>query len=130
MAKKSSGTNKSQAIREYYAAHPGAKPKQVVEALAAQGVQVSPAFVSTIRSTSVTKGRKRGPKPGTKRGPRPTKTTRRAVGRPKTRATSATRGASGTVSIDSLVKAKGLVKELGGIDNAMNTLAALKQLAD
>jgi hypothetical protein len=130
MAKKSSGPNKSQAIRDYYASHPGVKPKQVVEALAAQGIDVTPAFVSTIRSTSVTKGRKRGPKRGSKRGPRATTTTRRAVGRPATRTTSAGRRASGTVSIDSLVKAKGLVKELGGIDNAINTLAALKRLSD
>ena len=70
MAKKTNGPNKSQAIRDYYAANPEAKPKQVVEALAAQGVDVSAAFVSTIKSTSMTKGSR---KAGGKRGPRAAK---------------------------------------------------------
>ncbi len=122
MAKKTSGPNKSQEIRDYYVENPDAKPKQVVEALAAKGVVVTPAFVSTIKSTTGKKG------PKTTRGPR----VKRA-----TKTTTSTRGpqpaavkAGGSVTIDSLVRAKGLVKELGGIDNAMSALAALKRLAD
>lgn len=127
MAKKTNGPNKSQAIRDYYAANPEAKPKQVVEALAAQGVDVSAAFVSTIKSTSLTKGSR---KTGAKRGPRSVK-----AGSESTTSRSSARGAAsrrseGTVSIESLVKAKGLVKELGGLDNAISTLEALKRLAD
>jgi hypothetical protein len=136
MAKKTSGPNKSQAIRDYYASHPDAKPKQVVEALANQGVDVSAAFVSTIKSTSITKGPKRtkGAKRGPKPGPRSVKATR-GVGRPSTRgpgapARSGSSSGGSSVSIDNLIKAKGLVRELGGIDNAINTLTALKRLAD
>ncbi len=127
MAKKTNGPNKSQAIRDYYAANPEAKPKQVVEALAAQGVDVSPAFVSTIKSTSMTKGSR---KTGGKRGPRAAKAGTESTSRPSTRGAAPARRSEGTVSIDSLVKAKGLVKELGGLDNAISTLEALKRLAD
>lgn len=125
MAKKTSGPNKSQAIRDYYAANPEAKPKQVVEALAAQGIEVSAAFVSTIKSTS------KGDKPATRRGPRASKSTRTAAAPAAPRAAaSSNKRSEHTLSIDNLLKAKDLVKELGGIDNAINTLSALKQLAD
>ncbi len=125
MAKKTSGPNKSQAIREYYEAHPDAKPKAVVEALAAKGVVVTPAFVSTIKSTSINKGAK--PAAKGKRGPKPGA----SVKAPKVAAAKpAAVKSTGGVSIDSLIKAKSLVKELGGIDSAMSALAALKRLAD
>jgi hypothetical protein len=124
MAKKTSGPNKSQAIREYYEAHPDAKPKAVVEALAAKGVVVTPAFVSTIKSTSINKG----PKPAKgKRGPKPGA----SVKAPKVAAAKpAAAKSTGGVSIDTLIKAKSLVKELGGIESAMSALAALKRLSD
>ncbi|HBJ38875.1 MAG TPA: hypothetical protein DDZ51_29840 [Planctomycetaceae bacterium] len=125
MAKKTSGPNKSQAIREYYEAHPDAKPKAVVEALAAKGVVVTPAFVSTIKSTSINKGAK--PAAKGKRGPKPGA----SVKAPKVAAAKpAAAKSTGGVSIDTLIKAKSLVKELGGIENAMSALAALKRLAD
>jgi len=125
MAKKTSGPNKSQAIRAYYEANPEAKPKQVVEALAAQGVDVTAAFVSTIKSTSVNKSAKPAK---AKRGPKAATTSVKA---PKAAAAKpAAAKASGGVSIDSLIKAKSLVRDLGGIDNALSALAALKRLAD
>jgi len=54
MAKKAASgegkdVNKSQAIREYLAANKDAKPIDVSKALTAQGVDVSPAFVSQIK---------------------------------------------------------------------------------
>jgi hypothetical protein len=125
MAKKTSGPNKSQAIRAYYEANPDAKPKQVVEALAAQGVVVTAAFVSTIKSTSVNKGAKPAK---AKRGPKAATTSVKA---PKAAAAKpAAAKSTGGVSIDTLIKAKSLVRDLGGIDNAISALAALKRLAD
>ncbi len=118
MAKKSSGPNKSQAIRDYYTANPTAKPKEVAAELKKAGLDVSTAFISTIRSTTMGKKKKTvkaAPRTAAKPGPgRPPVTAKKAV----------------SISIDSLVKAKGLVKELGGIDNAMATLSALKRLTD
>lgn len=60
---RSGGVNKSQAIRDYQAQHKGAGPTEVSEALKAQGIDVSPAFVSNVKSTSGTKSKgKRGRK--------------------------------------------------------------------
>ena len=68
MAKKAKeGANKSQLIRSYIAEHPEATPRGVAEAMAAQGVEVSAQFVSTVKSNDKKKG---GKAPG-KRGPKP-----------------------------------------------------------
>ena len=42
--------SKTQAIRDFLAEHPDASPTAVAEALVAQGLQISPAFVSTVRA--------------------------------------------------------------------------------
>jgi 3-methyladenine DNA glycosylase Tag len=119
MAKKSGGPNKSQAIREYYAAHPNAKPKEISAELKKQGIDVTPAFISTIRSTSMGKKKK-------------TVKTASAKAAPKAASVKASAPAKSTsnISIESLIKAKGLVRDLGGIDAAIATLTALKRLAD
>jgi hypothetical protein len=122
MAKKSGGPNKSQAIRDYYASHPSAKPKEISAELKKVGIDVTPAFISTIRSTSMGKKKKTMKSSSAKAAP-----AKAPVGRPRKAATS--KGET-TVSIENLIKAKSLVKELGGIDNVMATLSALKRLAD
>jgi len=123
MAKKSGGPNKSQAIRDYYGAHPDAKPKDIAVELKKMGIDVTPAFISTIRSTTMGGAKK---KKTTKSAS--TKTPAKVVQKrgPKPKGSSP----SAPVSIDSLIKAKSLVKDLGGIDNAIATLTALKRLAD
>jgi len=50
--------NKSQAIRDYAGAHPSEGPTAVATALRAQGVKVSPGFVSMVTS-KVRGGRRR-----------------------------------------------------------------------
>ena len=120
MAKKSSGPNKSQAIREYYASHPTAKPKEISAELKKVGIDVTPAFISTIRSTSM----------GKKKKTMKSNSAKAAVQGKATGKAAAPAKASAAISIDSLVKAKSLVKELGGIDNVMATLSALRRLAD
>ncbi len=42
--------SKAQAIREYLAAHPGAKNHQIIESLKKQGINVDPGYVSGVRS--------------------------------------------------------------------------------
>lgn len=126
MAKKSAGQNKSKAIREYYAANPNAKPMEVAEALKAQGLTVTPAFVSTIRSTS--KKKKSIRKPGRPAGS--TKSTAKkapaskkaSVGRPR-----ADQG-SNNVSVDALIKVKGMVEAVGSIEETRAALSALEKL--
>jgi hypothetical protein len=121
MAKKSGGPNKSQAIREYYAAHPNAKPKEISAELKKQGIDVTPAFISTIRSTSMGKKKKTVKAASAKAAPA-------AAPAKASKATKAS--SSPSISIESLIKAKGLVRDLGGIDAAIATLSALKRLAD
>ena len=68
MAKKKSSINKSQAIRDYVAANPSAKPKEVAAALTEQhGVSFTPQAVSMTKSNAK---KKAGKKPA-KRGPKP-----------------------------------------------------------
>ncbi|EMI45797.1 MULTISPECIES: hypothetical protein [Pirellulaceae] len=123
--KKSDGVNKSQAIRDYYAANPKAKPMEVAEAMKAQGIDVTAQFVSTVKSnskkskTTSTRGRassrkavsKKAVKKATRRGPRASK-------------------ATSEVSLDSLLNAKKLVEEMGGVEGARNALSVLEQLMD
>lgn len=118
MAKKSGGPNKSAAIREYVAANPEAKPKEIVDAMKSQGMDVSPAFVSTIKSKSATGGNKKKARGG---------------GRPKApraaaSASTARAGGGGELSVNQLVKAKKLADELGGVANARAVLEALEKI--
>jgi hypothetical protein len=126
MAKKSSGPSKSQEIRDFYEANPTAKPKQVVEALAEKGVIVTPAFVSTIKSTSA----KKGAKP--KRAAKVAKSAGVSVrgSRPAAAKAAVKKSADVGLSLETLIKTKGLVKELGGIDNVISALHALKRLGE
>ena len=116
MAKKKAGkVNKSQSIRDYHKAHPKHKPKQIAAELGRKGIEVSPQFVSTILSTS--KKKKRIGKPGRPRGSKSTggRSRKTSVGSRK-------------VSIESLIKVKEIVKEMGGIEDARAALTALEKL--
>ena len=111
MAKKRrrrSGVNKSEAIREYLNQQPGATPKEIVAALAQQGIKVSEGLAGNVKYTSAKRGRvgrgRRGRPPG-RRG-----------------------GAGGALSAQDLLEAKKLADQLGGIDQARRALEALQQL--
>jgi hypothetical protein len=122
MAKKTSGQNKSKAIRDYYAANPKAKPMEVADALKAQGIIVTPAFVSTIRSTS--KKKKVIGKPGRPAGS--TKSVTKKVGRPAGAASAVS--AADSVSINALLKVKSMVEAVGSIEETRAALSALEKL--
>jgi len=104
------GVNKSAAIREYMAAHPRAKPKDVAAALVEQGVQVTPMFVSAIKSNAK------------KRGRRKARAASRGPGRPSGG------GASTSLSIDHLVAAKKFVDQVGGVARARAAIEALARV--
>lgn len=127
MAKKSSAPNKSQTIRDYVAANPTAKPKAIAEALSKKGLDVNAQYVSTILSNdrkSKTKRRAKTGRPAgssAKSATRAVKTAKR--GRPAAKATSE------SVSVDSLLKLKDVVDEIGGIEEAKSHLKALESLS-
>ena len=106
MAKKTTSGTKSAAIRNYKASNPTAKPKEIAEALSKAGDKVTSAFVSTVLSNDRRKGKKRkGGRPG------------RKPGRP---------AAAG--GFDSLVQAKKLADQLGGVAKAQAALDALAKI--
>ncbi len=104
--RKRGGVNKSQEIRDYMKDHPDEGPTAVAAALTAKGVDVTPEFVSTVKSTDLRKGKKG------KRGKRG----RRAV--------------PGSISdtIKALESAKKLVDQLGGVSEAKSAIDAYAKL--
>lgn len=109
MAKKSSGANKSSAIRKYKSENPEAGPKEIAEALNKDGLKVTAGFVSTILSND----RKRSGKSGRKG---------RRGGR------RAANGRGGEVAVAQLIQAKKLADQMGGVEQARQALDALAKL--
>lgn len=104
MAKKSTSGTKSASIRNYKADHPDAKPKAIAEALTKGGEKVTSAFVSTVLSNDKRRGgkkRKGGRKPGR---------------------------VSAASGFDSLVQAKKLADQMGGVHKAKAALDALAKI--
>jgi hypothetical protein len=104
VAKKSAGTSKSASIRSYKAAHQSAGPTEIAAALTKEGTKVSAAFVSTVLSNARRKGGKG----------------RRKSMRHVTR--------TAADPIRSLVMAKKLADQMGGIDKARTALDALARI--
>lgn len=120
MARKTkSKINKSNAIREIKAAHPEAGPTEISRMIMEQhGVEVAPATVSTVLSTDKKRtgkvGRPGRPK-GSKNGSKPS-----------------SNGAKVSKSkddyLESLLKVKQIVADLGGVSEARRALDALESL--
>lgn len=105
MARRASGVNKSKAIRDYKEKNAGAGPKAVVEGLAAEGIKVTPQFVSTVLSNAKRKsGKRRGRPPGR-------------------RAATVANG-----SLKQLLQAKRLAEQMGGVSAARQALDVLARL--
>ena len=118
--------NKSQEIKKALAAAPGKGPKEISEALIAKGVDVSPAYVSTIKTNM--KAKTGSPKKAAKSKVASKKkmTVKNKVLRQKP-APKAT--LTSKITYDQLRMAKDLAQQLGGIEKAKETLAALSELA-
>jgi hypothetical protein len=98
MAKAKRGT-KSAAIREYLAANPGTRTKDVIAALKQKGIRVSGPMVSTLKG--------------------------KLGGSVKKRAAA---GHNQSPSIEDLIEAKKLADRLGGVDKASAAVAVLAKL--
>lgn len=117
MAKKKADVNKSAEIRTYMDNHPKAKPRDVVAALKTKGVDVSAQFVSTVKANS-----KKGV--GTGRRGRPSGSGKKASVVP------AAAKRRDQVSVQSLLKLKSVIKEIGSIEETKAALATLEKLAE
>ena len=67
MAKKKSGTSRSQSIRDHLTANPSDTPNQIVAALAKQGINVLPALAGNVKYTKRTTGKQKEAKRTVKR---------------------------------------------------------------
>jgi hypothetical protein len=102
--------NKSQEIKNALAATPSMSPKEIATALTAKGVNVTPAYVSTIKTSLKAK-----------------KAAKKKVGRKKR----ASKAAPATgITFDQLRRAKEMAQQLGGVENAQEALSALSELVD
>ncbi len=97
--------NKSRAIRDYCRANPGAGPTETAAALNKQGIQVSTAMVSTVKSTA-----------------------KKKKGRGRKKAAPGAKPASDKIALSSLLAAKKMAEDLGGVEKAQAALAALAKL--
>lgn len=104
-AKQTTGLSKAEAIRQTARTLPKpVRPRDVIAALAAQGVSVSSAQVSTVLSAAGMKRRRRGR-------------------RPKVEVVQS------TLTLDSLLAAKKLVNQLGSVEAAKTAVDALAKLS-
>ena len=107
MAKrKKAGVNKSQAIRDHLTKQPDDGPKAVVAALRTKKIKVTEGLVSKVKGASAGKRKRRRKKKAA--------TTQSTV--------------SDKISISTLVQAKKMADQLGGIEKARTALAALAKL--
>ena len=107
--------NKTRAVKDYQAAHPNAGPTEISTALKEQGIEVTPTYVSGIRvKLKVKKQQKKAARQVTLATP----------------AAAVAQVADDSVSLESRRKAKALVRELGGVDQARQALKALSVLLD
>ena len=115
MAKKSK-VNKSQAVRDYLAAHPAAMPKEVMAALAEDRIKVSRVLVSTVKNKLN--------KPSA--GKRAAKKAAAAAAAPAVVEKPATNG--GTITLDQVKKVAHTINRLGGFQRVTEVLEVIKEL--
>lgn len=116
---KKSEVNKSAAIRDYAAANPSAKPREIAEALATEGISVTPHIVSQVLYNAKKKGDVARPR---KKAVRRAASITTAGGR---------RGKSASADeFELLFEAKRLAELVGGIDRAKKLLDQLAKLRD
>lgn len=106
----------SGAIRTYWLANQNAKPKQILEALAAQGKTVA---IGLINSVIAAEKKKLGLTSKKSKGSKATK----GPGRPAKAVAS-----SSTDSVGAITAAQGLIEATGGVDEAILFLSALKKI--
>src|SRR4029077_12754697 len=109
MAKLKRG-EKTQAARDYLAAHPEASPKEIVAGLATTGMKIKIGLANSIKYS------KRGKKKAGRRGRAPTMTA------------AARHSSNGAVTVEQLLEVKKLADSIGGAEQVRQALDALEML--
>jgi hypothetical protein len=110
MAKLKRG-EKTQAARDYLAAHPEASPKEIVAGLATTGMKIKLGLANSIKYS-----KPRGKKKAGRRGRAPTITA------------AARHSSNGAVTVEQLIEVKKLADSIGGAEAVRSALDALEQL--
>jgi len=110
MARKKTGVNKSQAIRDYLSTNPKATGNEITAALAKKGIKVSPGLASNVKYTSGPNRKKTAGKKTVVKRRRPGKRS------------------AADLSLSDLLATKSLVDQLGGIGEARRALDTLEKL--
>ncbi len=117
--KKAQGVNRSQAVRDYLADYPDAKPSVIIPDLAARGIDVTANLIHQVkRRMNESGGQPAASAPVKKRRGR----------KPAAKASAPRSSTSNRLTAENLVEAKKLVDELGGIDQARKALKYLEEL--
>jgi hypothetical protein len=137
------GVNKTQAIKKALTATPNKLPKQISEELTAKGIDVSPGYVSTIKTSmkaeaeasQTTPTKKAAPKRKSVKAKRVTKkkaAPKKKVTRkkPAAKKPAAQTPPPSKITYEQLQQAKELAQQLGGLDKAREALAALSNLQE
>ncbi len=126
MAKKKAVVNRSAAIRKYQAKNPSATAKEVVSALAMQGIAVREQLVYTVKSKN--KDQKKAAKKAVVVKKKAVVVKRKRATRKKATRKKVTRPSVSALSAKELFEAKKLVDKLGSIDGARKAIETLEQL--
>lgn len=118
MARKKGSPNKTAAIKEFYQENPNASPSEAAAKLTEKGLEITPQYVSTIKSKLGLGSSGNG-----RRGGRPA----RAASAPAAGAAARKGGAS--IAYESLVEAKKFVQSVGDVERARRALDAYASLA-
>jgi hypothetical protein len=123
------GANKAAVIREYIAKNPNAEVAQIIEHLMKEHKLESTAqYVQTVLAgVSGGKGKRKGvkaKKTGARRGRPP------GAAKVQAAAAAAPTASSAAVSVETLIQAKKLAAQLGGVKKARAALEALSSLLD
>ena len=119
MAKKKTDVNRSEAIRNYQTENPGASAKEVVSALAMQGIAVRKQLVYNVKSKH---------KDQEKVVKKAVVVKKKRVARKKATRKEVTRPSVSALSAKDLFEAKKLVDKLGSLDGARKAIETLEQL--
>ncbi len=98
--------NKSQAVRDYHAAHPNATNAEVRASMAKKGIDITPNYVSVIKGQ-----------------------TKRAKASKKAKAPKKAQ-VKGGIGVSELKAAMALVKAVGSVDGAAQALAIVKEIQE
>ena len=119
MAKKPA-ISKTQAVRDYLKAHPGAMSKEIAAALTKQGIKINPGHVANIK-TKVNKGA------ATKKAAKkPAVAVAKAAAAPETVEKPTKNG--DTCTLEQVKKVAQTIKTLGGLQRVTEVLAVIKEL--